>query len=354
LENHQKKEVIMFAERIRRKSLSLTFKVGIAFLTILFIVGLGPSLLKLDSGQALARNLCRQTAMAAFNACRSEATDDSWIARGNCNNLADRAARAACVQGAMVALREAKADCRDQLQARRSICEGLGPAPYDPQLDPANFVNPADIGGAVAANPYFPLIQGTVWEYQSVLAGETIVVTVTDQIKMIEYPEGSMSFFPCRVVTDVVSQAGETIEDTEDWFAQDNAGNVWYFGEISQEFQDGELVSLEGSWKAGRDGAKPGVIMLANPQPGDLYREEFFLGDAEDVAEIIGLVDGITVPFNPAGYNNVLQTKNLSPLEPGFHELKYYAPNAGLILEEAFENDIATGERVELVNMIAP
>jgi hypothetical protein len=163
-----------------------------------------------------------------------------------------------------------------------------------------------------------------------------------------------MSFFPCRVVTDVVSQAGETIEDTEDWFAQDNAGNVWYFGEISQEFQDGELVSLEGSWKAGRDGAKPGVIMLANPQPGDLYREEFFLGDAEDVAEIIGLVDGITVPFNPAGYNNVLQTKNLSPLEPGFHELKYYAPNAGLILEEAFENDIATGERVELVNMIAP
>jgi hypothetical protein len=141
------------------------------------------------------------------------------------------------------------------------------------------------------------------------------------------------------------------IEDTNDWYAQDLAGNVWYFGEIAQEFEDGELVSLEGSWKAGSDHAKPGYIMVFDPQEGDYYRQEFALGDAEDMGEVISRDEkAVTVPFGGTYEDDVLETKDFTPIEPDAFEYKYYAPEVGLILEK----DPETGDRVELVNKTRP
>ena len=154
------------------------------------------------------------------------------------------------------------------------------------------------------------------------------------------------------MVTD--TESGEDIEVTLDWYAQDLAGNVWYFGEIAQNFEDGELVDIKGSWKAGVDGAKPGILMWAYPDGVDsepqqeVYRQEFFLGDAEDIGEFVGFVDSIEVRGRT--YTNVLKTKDSTPIEPDVYEFKYYAPNVGLILEEAYEDDEElTGETVELL-----
>jgi hypothetical protein len=97
-------------------------------------------------------------------------------------------------------------------------------------------------------------------------------------------------------------------EETLDWYAQDQAGNVWYFGEDSKEIENGTVVSTKGSWEAGVDGAKPGVVMQANPQIGVSYRQEYYYGEAEDMAEVLSLSESVSVAFG--SYQNCLKTKN--------------------------------------------
>ncbi len=278
---------------------------------------------------------CTDTARAALKACRHEVQDDNWIAIGNCNNLASHTARKDCMQEAENALDESRSECREQFKARREICEVLGEAPYDPRIDPARFVDPTEIGKSIAPNPYFPLVAGRTWVYRS--GDETITVVVTGKTREILGVR-------CAVVSDVVKENGQVIEDTVDWFCQDIQGNVWYFGELSKEFEDGQLRSLEGSWEAGVDSAKAGFIMLAQPVVGRLYRQEFSLGNAEDVAQVISLTGSATVPAARCA-NNCLVTQDSAPLSPGSVEHKYYAPGIGLILEVNPE----TGRRTELV-----
>jgi hypothetical protein len=299
-----------------------------SFTAVIFSLALG--------SLALARDgkFCTKTSQAALKACQFEAKDDFWIEKGKCNNLSDTDARQECEADASNAQKEALEECKDQKEARLEVCDLLGEDPYDPQINPVDFVDPSQIGNTVMPNQFFPITRGKSWTYTG--NGETITVTVTDETKVI-------LGVPCAVVRDVVREDGEVIEDTEDWFAQDISGNVWYFGEISQEFEDGELVSLEGSWKAGVDGAKPGIIMKATPQVGDVYRQEFLLGEAEDLAEILSLNGSATVPAASCN-GNCLITKDFSPLEPDVEENKYYAPGTGLILEVNTE----TGARVEL------
>ncbi len=283
---------------------------------------------------------CSRTSTAALIACRHEVKDDFWIAIGNCNNLSDPDAREECKEEATLTRKEDGELCGDQFGARQEICEVLGEAPYDPQIDPAMFVDPADIGRSVAPNPYFPLVRGRTW----VLKGgtETITDTVTDEIKVI-------LGVSCATILDVVEDDGEVIEVTSDWYAQDIYGNVWYFGEISQEFEDGELVSIDGSWKSGRDGDKAGIIMKAFPEVGDLYRQEFSLGNAEDMGEVLSLTGSEAVPAPGASCNgDCLVTKDFTPIEPDTFEHKYYASGIGIILEV----DLETGERVELVEIV--
>jgi hypothetical protein len=287
---------------------------------------------------ASRHQFCTKTSHAALRACRNEVRDDFWIGVGICNNLSDPGERIECLVDAGEARQEQMGECSDQLEARLDVCEEIGEAPYDPEAIPANFVNPLEIGSSVAPNPYLPLIPGTVWIYEG--GGETITVTVTEEIKEI-------LGVPCIVVRDVVEEDDEIIEDTDDWYAQDTQGNVWYFGEIAQNFEDGELVDVEGSWKAGRDGDKQGVLMKLNPEIGDVYRQEFSLGNAEDMGRVVAMDEQVTVP---AGTYQTLVTEDYTPIEPDVLENKHYAPGVGLVLEV----DVETGDRVELVEIKTP
>lgn len=293
-----------------------------------------------DDDQDRDRGACSRTADAAFKACQHEINDDFWIAIGNCNNLADPEARARCKEEAKVARQEAKELCRAQLEARLELCKSVGEVPYDPQIDPATFVDPAEIGTTVAPNPYFPLIRGRTWIYRG--GTETVTVTVTEDTKLI-------LGVTCAVIRDIVEDNGEVIEDTKDWYAQDIHGNVWYFGEVVQDFADGELVSIAGSFMAGVDGAKAGMIMKAAPVAEEVYRQEFSLGNAEDVGAVVSLTGSATVPAASCD-GNCLITKDDTPIEPGVFANKYYAPGIGAILEVYPQ----TGERVELVEIRGP
>jgi len=290
---------------------------------------------------------CTQTSWAAFVACQNEARDDYWIAAGNCYNLSDREARAECFKDALSERREAVEECNAQRQARLEVCEDVGEAPYDPEIDPDDFVDPTTITDA-NANLYFPLVPGYHWIYggETDEGTETITVTVTGETKEIEYPPESGKIFQCAVVHDVVYLNGEVIEDTDDWYAQDEFGNVWYFGETSQELEEGELVSIDGSWKAGVDYAKPGIIMFANPQAHveQVYRQEFALGEAEDIGKVKSF--GGSVEVLGETYLSHVVIEDTTPLEPDTSEDKFFAEGLGLYKEVNNE----TGEIVELIS----
>jgi hypothetical protein len=238
---------------------------------------------------------CTDTTWIAFRACLADATDNFYVAKGTCFNLSDPAERNDCLAEARSSRQDDLALCRDQRSARADLCQKIGEDAYDPAFNPDNFVDPLKIN-ASTANPYFPLVQGNQWVYDiydtedPTVPHQTDTMIVTGDTKLIEG-------VTCVVVHDQVADAksGVVIEDTQDWYTQDLAGNVWYCGEISlsqQTFpgdkpQDPEVVDIEGSWKAGREGAKPGILIGADPQKGDVYRQEFLLGTAEDVAEVI-------------------------------------------------------------------
>jgi hypothetical protein len=190
------------------------------------------------------------------------------------------------------------------------------------------------------------MVAGYRWVYEG--GDETITVTVTH--KTID-----ILGVTCRVVTDVVKdEDGEVIEDTNDWYAQDVDGNVWYFGERSLAREDCDacegLVSTDGSWKAGVNYAKPGIIMMwgdADLKVGKVYRQEFALGEAEDMAEVLSLTaeEKVGLASCEEG-DNCLQTADYTPIEPDVLEYKYYKPGIGLILEV----DPESGDRVELTD----
>jgi hypothetical protein len=191
--------------------------------------------------------------------------------------------------------------------------------PYEPRIRPADFGGPVD-------NPYFPLVPGSRWIYEGTQGNgtERTVVEVTRDTKAI-------LGVTTVVVHDTVSTAGTVKEDTFDWYAQDRKGNVWYFGEDTKEYENGAVVNTEGSWEAGVDGAKAGIIMKARPRPGVAYRQEYYRGHAEDFAQVLRTVESVTVPTG--SYHDVLETKEFTPLEPKLVEHKYYARGVGVVRE---------------------
>lgn len=190
-------------------------------------------------------------------------------------------------------------------------------ADYDPVIDPDNFVSTID-------NPCFPLYPGTTFIYAGKADGEVErnSVVVTFRKKLILGVETT-------VVLDTVWNDGEIAEKTFDWYAQDTQGNVWYFGEFSQEYENGVPINTAGSWVAGVDGAKPGIIMPAHPRVGQTYRQEYYAGEAEDMARVLRLDARFSVPNG--AFDDVLVTRDWTPLEPGFAERKFYAPCIGNI-----------------------
>jgi hypothetical protein len=206
-----------------------------------------------------------------------------------------------------------------------------------PEVDPDDFVTRID-------NPYLPFEPGTTLTYEGATEDglERTVVEVTDQTREI-------LGVTVTVVRDRVYLDDGLIEDTRDWFAQDREGTVWYFGEDSKEIKNGEVINRKGSWEAGVDGARPGIVMPADPRPGDRYAQEDAPGVAEDRGEVLSLNETIEVPYD--SYENVLKTKDTTPLEPDVEEHKYYARNVGLIAEEEVG---AREERAELVDVERP
>ena len=190
---------------------------------------------------------------------------------------------------------------------------------YSPELDPAEFVDVID-------NAYLPMPVGAHWRYEGESDGEieTIDITVTSERKTI-------LGISAVVVRDTVTIGGELVEDTYDWFAQDADGNVWYLGEDSKEYTDGSVVSTEGSWQAGVDGALPGIVMPGSPDTGDVYRQEFYLGEAEDMMEILEI--GGTLTVGAGTFDDVVTTRDWTPLEPETIEEKAYAAGVGKIRE---------------------
>lgn len=207
-------------------------------------------------------------------------------------------------------------------------------ATYNPQIDEAAFGGPID-------NPYMPLTPGTTFVYEGSSDGEPIrnEVVVTHDTKTILGVE-------CVVVIDTVLVDGVIAERTEDWFAQDRDGAVWYFGEASQDYEDGQPSDTHGSWEAGVDGAQPGIVMRAHPAVGDSYRQEYFKGEAEDMGKVLATDVTTTVPFGT--FERVVRTEDWTPLEPDFVEHKEYAEGVGLILAVAVRGG---DERVELVSV---
>jgi hypothetical protein len=306
----------------------------VAVLTVVSFFGGGAVDARADDDDG---NTCTRTARVAFTACYHDAQDNFWIAIGNCINESDSDARGECIDEAKSAVLEERKTCSEQRAARLEVCGAIGEAPYDPKVDPAKFVDPAEIGKSVAANPYLPLLRGRTWVYRG--GTQTNTVTVTNDTRTILGVE-------CVVVRDVVEVNGQVIEDTKDWYAQDIDGNVWYFGEIAQEFEDGELVNIDGSWTAGTAGAKPGFAMKAAPLIGAVYRQEFSLGNAEDMAEVLSLTGAVTVPAGSCK-GNCLITKEFAAIEPDAEEQKYYLPGVGQILTV----DTTTGARIELIEV---
>jgi hypothetical protein len=188
------------------------------------------------------------------------------------------------------------------------------------ELDPAEFTTEID-------NRYWPMAPGTRWVYEETQGSgppQRVVVTVTNETRQIA------NGVEARVVRDVVTEIGRPIEITDDWYAQDADGNIWYLGERTGEYENGKLVTRSGSFEAGVDGAQAGIIMPADPQPGLAYRQEYYEGEAEDEGAVLSVGEMAQVP---AGfYPKTLMTRDRVPLEPKVEELKFYAPGVGPVL----------------------
>lgn len=190
-------------------------------------------------------------------------------------------------------------------------------------------------------NPFLPFAPGTRMVYRSTDAGETgrEVVLATNRTKMIDGVR-------TRVVRDRAFVGGELAEDTRDFYAQDRRGNVWYFGENTKSIEHGKVVSTKGTWQAGRNGGRAGIVMEAHPRVGDTYAQEFSPGVAEDRATVLSRDAHATVPFG--SFTRLLETKDFSPLEPSVVEHKFFQRGVGSVLEKEVRGG---NERLALVSV---
>ena len=320
-------------------------RLALVFVTIMCVAFTGRS-------GAQTGTFCTQTADLLLDACRAGVIDDGAVGKAVCLNIADLKTRQTCLDDLADSLDEANSLCWNQHDTRLVACGALGQNRYDPNFNPARFDDPKH---PTRPNPYFPLGVGKHWEYRS--ATQTNTVDVVNETKLI-------AGVNCIVLRDLVFENGLIHEATDDWYAPGKDGSVWYFGEEVKDFDAfkgdkpmrSELVSIDGSFKAGRDGDKPGIIALASPRVGNVYLEEFSLGNAEDVTQIVSttysygrdpvLDEGVPMELaQRLCAANCVVTKNFSLLEPGLFARKYFARGIGTIIE--VEN---TGDVTQLVS----
>ena len=304
-------------------------------------------------------NFCTATADNLFSACEAEAVDDLFTTRAICINVSDATLRGNCFAMGDVDRTLAQQTCSAQQGLRRDTCVKLGQTRYDPAFNPSNFD-----ATLATPNPYFPMTVGNVWEYAG--GSETNTITVLTETKLIQG-------ITARVFKDEVFDDGALVEDTDDWFAQTTTGDVWYLGEEVKDYEsfagdnpmDPELVKIDGSFKSGRDGDKGGLFFPFTPTVNQIYLEEFSLGNAEDVTEILSINYTFSGNANldryvPAAVANVfctvsapcIVTLNYSLLEPGKSARKYFAGGVGFIIETdpAAPSAAEGGLKAQLVN----
>jgi hypothetical protein len=200
---------------------------------------------------------------------------------------------------------------------------------------------PAAAFTARVTNPYFPLLKGMTWEYHGVKDGRRMVdiVRVTGRVRRIQG-------VPCAVVADWTWLDGKLAERTTDWYTQDRHGTVWYYGERTAELdRRGRVVTREGSWQAGRRGARPGVFMPAHPRVGQSFAQEHFRGHAEDHFRVISRHATVKVAFGKFR-GRVLLTHEWTPLERGVLDGKWYVKGIGEVRESALKGPRETAELV--------
>jgi len=187
------------------------------------------------------------------------------------------------------------------------------------QLDPADFT-------VKITNPYWPMKEGDRWVYDE--RDETGAHT-RDEVTVLDRTE-KINGIEAVAVSDVATQDGVVVEDTTDWYAQDSDGNLWYLGEKTTAYENGQPSSTEGSWQYGVDGAQAGIALPADPEPGLRYRQEYLKDEAEDRAVVLSTHEQAETPIDI--YADALLTRDTTPLEPDLVELKWYAPGVGPVL----------------------
>jgi hypothetical protein len=194
---------------------------------------------------------------------------------------------------------------------------------------------------AKVTNPWFPLRPGSVYRYRGVKDGKP-----SREVMVVTHRTRTIDGAPCVVVSDRLFIRGKLEERTIDWYTQDAKGNVWYFGEKTAELDaNGKVKSTSGSWRAGVNGARPGIFMFAHPRPGRSARQEYLKGEAEDHFQVVSMDEPATVPFR--SFRHTMLTKEWTPLEPGVIDHKYYARGIGTVLEQTVKG---ANERNELVS----
>ena len=283
---------------------------------------------------------CSATSRLMQAACQAETRDDFFVELAKCLNESEHGEGYDCRIDARQSYREERRFCGEQLEARQSVCADLGEGPYDPSFEPGDFYSGLPAG--FEPNPYFPMQVGNQWVYGG---DEDIQVDVLDETKLIDD-------ITCFVVRDVVSVDGLLVEDTDDWFAVSRVdGGIWYCGEEVKDYEyfEGdspslpELIAIDGSFKVERDGDRAGVIFPGVPTVGQVFRQEFSLGNAEDIGAIVSTsyswgvepeLDEL-VPQDLAEFlcrNDCVVVVEYTPIEPGVFERKYYAPGIGFFL----------------------
>ena len=299
---------------------------------------------------------CSYTADTQFSGCKNEIKDDAFKAKAICINITDNQERKQCLVEASTALKDGSKLCGAQLKARKQLCNAVGEARYDPDLNPANFDQ--DFTHLTKPNIFRPLGIGNHWKYAG--SGEIIDIDVLNKTKLIDG-------LTCLVVRDTVLRNDELLEDTFDWFAQAKNGDVYYCGEEVKDYEsfDGdnprepELTEIAGSFKQGRNGDKAGINFKGKSKVGEVYRQEFSLGNAEDVVQVLSTtysygsnakLDKLVPPAlakSLCANKDCIVTNEYTPINPtpdGF-ALKYYAPGIGVFLEVV----PSTGKVVQLV-----
>ncbi|GEM_PF-3472291 len=191
-------------------------------------------------------------------------------------------------------------------------------------------------------NPFFPLNPGTQFTYRGTAedgGAMLIEISVLERKKLIAGVRCTV-----KQVHEYVN--GVLTEKTFDWYAQDRAGNVWYFGEDSTEIEDDVIISRSGSWQAGLDGAEPGMIMAARPKSGDQYRQESLPGVAEDQARVVTTQGRLRTRLGV--FRDVVMTVETTPLDPEVLEYKYYARGLGLIRAVGVQGELESVDLTEI------